>query len=137
MTKTEQLDWEARAGRAAGSAAILAIVCIVAATVFLQASIDERPDSADESFRVIDQESGAFVGSGVIQGIGLLLLIPVLAYLYRVTRYRRPELFKAALVLAIAGPVIAAVVGVMRQVELANVASDFVATNPRFGTEGA
>lgn len=118
-------------------AAILSVACLIAATVVLQTAISDRPDSADESFQVIDRESTAFIGSGVIQGLGLLLLIPVLGYFYRVTRARRPELMRAALVLAIAGPVIAALVGVARQVELVNVAGDFVATNPDFGTEAA
>ena len=138
MEKTEQLEWEARAGRLAGIAAILSIVTIVAATVVLQTAIGDRPDSADESLRVIDEESSAFIGSGVIQGVGLLLLIPVLLYFYRVTRERRPELLKAALVLAIAGPIIAAIVGVLRQAELVSVAGDFVDSNhPPFGTEAA
>ena len=137
MTKTEQLDWEARAGRAAGIAAILAAVCLIAATVYLQVALTERPDDTDELFEVIDQEKAAFIVSGVIQGIGLLLLIPVLGYLYRITRYRRPELLRVALVLAIAGPVAAAILGVLRQVELVNVAGDFLDTSPRIGTQGA
>lgn len=137
MTKTEQLEWEARAGRAAGIAAILAALCLVGATIYLQASLTDRPDNTDELFEVIDGEKAAFIGSGVIQGIGLLLLIPVLGYLYRVTKYRRPQLIRVALVLAIAGPVTAAILGVLRQVELVSIAGDFLDESPRIGTQAA
>lgn len=138
MSRDEQLEWEARAGRLAGIAAILAAVSLIGATVYLQASLSERPSKTDELFRVIDANSGAFIASGVIQAIGLLLLIPVLGYLYRVTRHRRPQLVKAALVLAVAGPVGAAILGVLRQVELVNVAGDFLAAaHPPVGTKAA
>ena len=137
MTRAEQLEWEARAGRPAAAAAVLAIAFQIAASVYLQVSLEERPDAADEFFRVVAEQEADFVVSGVIAGVGLLFLIPVLVFLYRATRFRRPEIPRVALILAVAGPVLAAVLGVLRQIELVSIADDFVATRPRFGTEAA
>lgn len=127
MSRAEQLQWEGRRGPVAASAAFLSAIFLIGGTIYLQASLDESPDGADELLTLIDRQPADFVISGVLQGIGLLLLVPVLGYLYRATRHRRPELHKVALVLAVLGPAVAAVLAVVRQAELVSVAGDFAA----------
>jgi hypothetical protein len=66
------------------------------------------------------------IGTGVLQSIGLLLLVPILWFLYRVTKYRRPQLPRIALILAVTAPIVVAVVTVASQVEVVNAAQTFV-----------
>jgi hypothetical protein len=49
----------------------------------------------------------------------------VLLYLFRATRYRRPETMQAAAVLAVLGGVTLAVITVLRQIELVDIAEGF------------
>lgn len=133
-TRAEQLEWEARAGRPAAAAAALAAVCLIGSTVYLQASLGESADETNELLELVDVHRSEFIVSGAIQGVGLLLLIPALGYLYRVTRHRRPELPRVAGVLLVLGPLVAAVLGVARQVEFVSIAGDFVEGQPIPGT---
>jgi len=125
-----QLAWEARAGRPAAAAAFAAALLTLLAGVYLPLALSERPDGADEFLIAADREGTDFIVSGAIQGLGTLLVAVVLAYLYRVTRYRRKQLLPAALVLAIAGAVLAAVLSVAVQVDRVNIAHDFVERPP-------
>lgn len=127
QTRAEQLEWEARAGRPAAAAAIVSALCLVGSTVYLQASIGESADDTDDLLELVDEHATEFIVSGVIQGLGLLLLVPVLGYLYRATRFRRPQMPRVALILLVAAPLVGAVLGVIRQVEFVNLAGDFVA----------
>lgn len=131
----EQLGWETRAARPAAVAAGVAAACLIGATVYLQASIGERADGTDELLKLVDANASDFIVSGVIQGIGLLLLAPALGYLYRATRYRRPAMPRVAIILLVAGAVTAAVLGVVRQAEFVSVAADFVDAGPPTGPD--
>ena len=75
--------------------------------------------------RAADTESGDFVIAGVLQAVGLLLVIPVLLYLFRATRYRNPRLMSAAAILAVLGALTLGVVTVFRQLELVDIAGSF------------
>jgi hypothetical protein len=110
MSHDEQLAWEARAGKPAAAAAFLAALLAIVAGVYLPLALTNNPDGADELLRAADTESGDFVVAGVLQALGLLLVIPVLLYLFRATRYRNPRLMPAAAVLAVLGAVTVAVV---------------------------
>jgi hypothetical protein len=124
MAHDEQLAWEARAGKPAAIAAFAAAVVGFAAGIYLQAALGGIPD-ADEYLREADREPIHFIVSGVLLALGSLLVIPVLAYLYRATRYRRRELAPAALYLGIIGAVTIGVVALWRYVEVTNLAKDF------------
>jgi hypothetical protein len=125
MSHDEQLAWEARAGKPAAAAAFLAALLAIVAGVYLPLALTNNPDGADELLRAADTESGDFVVAGVLQALGLLLVIPVLLYLFRATRYRNPRLMPAAAVLAVLGAVTVAVVTIFRQLELLDIADSF------------
>ena len=59
-------------------------------------------------------------------GLAAFALIPVLGYLYRVTKTRRPELPRAVLILALIGPALLGVAAIVFQVALTSKAGDFV-----------
>jgi hypothetical protein len=125
MSHDEQLAWEARAGKPAAAAAFLAALLAIVSGLYLPLALTNNPDGADELLRAADTESGDFVVAGVLQALGLLLVIPVLLYLFRATRYRNPRLMPAAAVLAVLGAVTVAVVTIFRQLELLDIADSF------------
>jgi hypothetical protein len=128
---TDQLAWEARAGRLAAAAAALSAILFVAGSVYFGSTVRERPRGIDGRLVLIDREPAAFVVSGVLLALGFLLLGVVVGYLLRATRHRRPELPRATLPLLVFGALVAAGVAVARQVEFLSVASDFLASTPR------
>ena len=130
MAAEEQLQWEARTGRLAAAAAFLSALLLVASFV-AQVELIRGPSETDvESVQTIAAESTDLYITAGLQSLGVLLLSPVLYYLYRVTKARRAELPQAALVLAIAGPLVSAVVGVLFQVDRVSRATGLIDSGP-------
>jgi len=121
----EQLAWEARAGKPAAVAAFGTALLAIGAGLYLPLALSDNPDGADELLAAADVESADFVVAGVLQSLGLLLLIPVLLYLFRAIRYRNPRFMPAAAVLAVLGAGTLGVVTVLRQLELIDIADGF------------
>jgi uncharacterized protein DUF4386 len=124
VSHDEQLAWEARVGKPAAVAAFAAAFMAIASGIYLQAAA-RGADDADDYLREVDQHATEFIVGGVLVAVASLLMLPVLAYLYRAIRYRRGELMPAALYLAILGTVAIAVIAVWRYVEVTSVAHDF------------
>ena len=125
MSHDEQLAWEERAGKPAAAAAFLAALLAIVAGVYLPLALANNPDGADELLKAADTESTDFVIAGVLQAVGLLLVIPVLLYLFRATRYRNQRLMPATAVLVVLGALTIAVVTIFRQLELLDIADSF------------
>lgn len=133
MSKAEQLKWESRAGKPAALAAFATIILSVASSIYVNAALDRTPD-ADSTRQLLearDAQPDIFVNGAVIGGISTLLLAVVLLYLYRATKFRRPELPSAAFVLAIVGPVLVAVAGILVQLDINDTATEFVSSGAR------
>jgi len=133
MSKAEQLNWESRAGKPAALAAFATIILSVASSIYVNAALDRPPDS-DSTRQLLearDAQPDIFVNGAVIGGISTLLLAVVLLYLYRATKFRRPELPSAAFVLAIVGPVLVAVAGILVQLDINDTATEFVSSGAR------
>ena len=128
---SEQLASEARAGRFAAAAAALAGLLFVVGSVYFNTTVRERPRGVDQELALLERESVNLLVSGVLVALAFVLLGVVLAYLYRVTRYRRPELPAAALPLLVFGALVAAGSEVGRQIAVLSVASDFLSSAPR------
>jgi hypothetical protein len=125
MSHDEQLAWEARAGKPVAAASFGAALMAILAGVYLPLALSSNPDGADELLMAADSESGDFIVAGALQALGLLLLVPVLLYLFRATRYRNPRLMSAAAVLVVLGALTLAVVTILRQLELVDIADSF------------
>jgi uncharacterized membrane protein len=132
----EQLDWESRWARPVAASAFASVGFNVAASIYVSSSIDSRPDADNtrELLRVIDANAGVFMTGAVLSGIAGLLFGVLLWYLYNATRNRKPDLQTAALVLAILGPILLAVAGVLSQSSLIDRAGDFLASGPQTET---
>jgi len=134
----EALEWERQQGpRAAIAAGVAAVATLVggiisssalsdqphvALATSLQnagrAGADTRPSLRAPQLDYIHDNAGTLILGGVILAIGYFALIPVLGYLYRAAKARRPELPRAALILALIGPALLGVAAIVFQVAL-------------------
>ena len=115
MAPEAQLEWESRAGRAAGAAAILSAAAGLGGFIYANASLssERANDSVDGAFAV-HRHHGDLIVSAIAQAVGVVLFAVAIAYLYRATRYRRPELRPQSLPLLVVGSIgyAAALIGV-------------------------
>ena len=125
MSTEEQLAWEARAGKPAAIAAFAAGVIGFTSWLLYQSAISDRDDGTDGFLKAISDDPSTFITSGVLQSIGLLLLIPPLVYFARAIRARRPEFSQAATILVVLGALGFAISTVVQQLVLRDVADDF------------
>lgn len=123
--RTEQLEWEARAGRHAAVAAWIAAALIVGSLVF-QGSVLERTDDAREFARILQDDQGSFLLWRALGALATLMMIPPLLYLAAVTRYRRPEMPAATRFLIILGLVGLAVCAVWIHFKQVSATDDFL-----------
>jgi hypothetical protein len=130
-SNSEQLAWEARAGRFAAAAAAASGLLLLVGSFYFNTTVRERPRGDDQLLSLFSREGTHLVIAGVLVALGYLLLGVVLAYLYRVTRRRRPELPRAALPLIVFGALIGAASEVGRQIAVLGVASEFLGSAER------
>lgn len=130
MAPEAQLEWEARAGRAAAYVAFGSALLIIAGGIYRAIALEERPTDASGYLAALDDKSADFIVAAGFQSLGVLLLAPVLYYLYRAAKYRRPQLPPVAGVLAIAGPAAVGVAGLVLQIAFVGAAGAFVAEGP-------
>jgi hypothetical protein len=124
MAPQEQLEWEQRSGRTAGIAAVAAGVLLLLGT-FYPVLAGTRPDSvrAYATLIALHDRPAEVIIPTILQVLALPLAAYALVYLYRATKARRPETFRAAYVLAIVGPVVVAVALAVRGIALSDVAA--------------
>lgn len=127
MAEQGQLAWESRAARPAAIAAFGAALFMIAPIVYIAAAVEGDTSEVNDVLAVADRETADFMVAAVLQGVGIVLTIGPLYYLFRAIRHRRPELPHVALGLIVAGPILAAAIRIIRQLDLINVAHDFVA----------
>lgn len=124
MNREEQLRWEARWGRPAGVAAIIAaLLFLISGFVFPQEDrkgIESYPDA----LLSIDEAPGSYFAYVTLPVIGTLLVGLVFLYLFRATQARdgAPSWF---LYLVIGAPVIYAVSQILFAIELRDLAERF------------
>lgn len=129
MKHEQQLDWERRIGRLAGAAAVVTLILSIVFLALQGAALSDTVEDSDRSLLTqVDRNSDTLIGASATQVVTELLLIVVLVFLYRVTKYRREQTPSVALQLAILGPILYSVGSVALQLDLINVADDFVSS---------
>ncbi|MFL5974104.1 MAG: hypothetical protein ACJ76G_03030 [Solirubrobacterales bacterium] len=122
----ETLAWEARNRNWAIAAAVVgALLPLIGLFVAPKPKADQVPELTSALIYFHDNASG-FVISQVVISIGTIGTGIALLFLYRATKARRPQLQPAARVLAIAGPILLTVAGIVGQVYLAQKSANFV-----------
>lgn len=130
-----QREWERRrAPLAAATAVAAAILPMCGAIVGAQTLADQPKDSASRLL-YFDAHSGELLAYAVLLSLGALALAFPMYYLYRATRFRRPQLPRVAVGLLLTGCLLLAVVQIGSQVVLADRAADFARTDKTY--EGA
>jgi hypothetical protein len=112
MEHEAQLEWERRYAPRVAVAAFASAILAVAGFALYVNTLGNAHDSAD-LLVAVHKHKLAVVISSVITSLGVLLLIPVLVFLYRATAYRRPQIPRIALTLVIVAPVVAAIIGIL------------------------
>jgi hypothetical protein len=125
--KQAQLEWEARAGRLAAYAAWGAVALIIASLIYRVAGLPHGANNVKEFLPDVKAHKSAFVVSGVLTGLAMVAFIPPLLYLYKATRFRRPELPQVARILIFVGPILYAICSVWFQFRQAHAADVFLA----------
>jgi uncharacterized protein DUF4386 len=122
----EQLESERRFSRVAGIAAIVAGLLFATGAYWYQSINSDSPeDNSPALLRFFDSHAGELLGSSILQGIGMLLVMVVGLLLYRATKARDPDATPVVQVMAIYGPIAFAIGTVVRPVVLAALASDY------------
>lgn len=114
MTREEQLAWEERAARPAAAAAFAsALFGMAALAVGAGAGLLSPADDRLEVLLRDHRHAGAYIGSAVLQALSVAAIAPVLAFLYRAAKFRRPEIPRGALYLGVVAPPVVAVLTVI------------------------
>jgi hypothetical protein len=105
LTHEEQLAWERQAARpAAASAFASAVFGMAALAVGAGAGLLSPADDRLEVLIRDHNHAGAYIASAVLQALSVAAIAPVLGFLYRAAKYRRPEIPRGALYLALVAP---------------------------------
>ena len=117
--------WRVRAAIVGGAAAL--------ATLGGQAwliSITQKSKTSELTYQLLFYNShrGSLLPASIIIGIGLILLIGPLLFMFRATKARRPQLPGIALVTAWVGPIAAGIGQIVLQIVLLNKAHTFATT---------
>jgi len=128
---SEQLAWEARRGPFAAAAAVLAAVLFFGGNIYLSAAVGRQPRGVDQQLAVLDRESTDYLIAALLLAGAYLLLGITLAFLYRATKYRRPQLPTAAFALTVFGAIAAPAVAVVTQFAAQDLAAEFLKSGPR------
>lgn len=124
MTPEAQLEWEARAGKTAGLAAIASVLLTLAAPAIQVAAIGEQGEGELGLLRLVNEESTAFALVQAVQSAAYLLTAVALLYLLRCTLARRTEVPRLVLPLIFIGPVLLLAGALLTLFELTGIADE-------------
>jgi hypothetical protein len=136
VNREEQLQWEARWGRPAAIAALLAGgMLLVSAMLFFpedRPGIERNPDL----LLSIDEQSGGYLASALLAACAGLLLVGVFLYLFRATIARGGGVPPWFIYLVVAAPVLYAISTVAGAFEALDLGEEFASGEPIRGEAG-
>jgi hypothetical protein len=136
VNREQQLEWEARWGRPAGIAAI------VAALLFLVSGFVFPPEDRDgierypDALLSIDERPDAFFAYVALPIVGTLLVAAVFYYLFRATQARGGGVPRWFVYLIVGAPLVYAVSQILFSVELRDLADRFAGQDTIRGKAG-
>jgi hypothetical protein len=122
VEREEQLRWERDSARWAAPAAFLSALLTVAASLYVRSKVTGSADDQVEGIVLVHGNKDVLLVSAILQGIGTIALAAVLYYLFRATRFRREALPRLLVYLVVLAPLVQGVVGIVRQVQINEVA---------------
>jgi len=124
---SDQLAWESKAGRIAAGATALSLVLFVAGSVYGLTAVERRQPRTVGDLGSLARDPFDFVVPAVIAGIAFALLGIVLGFLYKATKFRRPQLPSAAFALLVFGAIVAGLTLIAQRIDIVNAAQSFSA----------
>ena len=121
--KQAQLEWERQHGQIAAVGALMTAAFIVAAIGYQIVAMPHGAKNTAELLPKVHTHETQYIVYGVLTALSMVTFIIPLNYLYKVTRFRRPELPAVTRILIIVGPLlvfVAAVWGPFRQIHAAD-----------------
>jgi hypothetical protein len=133
MNHEEQLSWEARVGRIVAVAAFASALLLIASLVYSSSKLNQQTNDTVDGLRLLHENKSEVLITTILQSLSTALLAAPLWFLYQVTRYRRKELPSIARYLALFAPPVAAILAIIRQIQVAHVSDtvmSHLAANP-------
>jgi hypothetical protein len=125
VNREEQLRWEREKALPAAICALVSAALLFGGTLYLEATVTGTvQDNADQLFVVHQHPGATLVGIG-LRSLSLILLAPVLYYLFRATRARREQLPQAVVYAVVAAPILLGIAAFVYEVKLVSVANQF------------
>jgi hypothetical protein len=122
----DQLEWEKRIGPWVGVASGLSAIFMAVSFAVQIPLLRDKTTNEAETLRSVHSHVGGYIAGGLLQALALLLIMSVLWFLYRCTKYRRPQTPPVALILGIAGPILFALAGAIGPFVIKHYAAEFV-----------
>ena len=123
----DQLAWERHIGPRVGIAAALAAICMAVSFAVQIPLLRDRTKNEADTLRSVHNHVNGYIAGGLLQALALLLIMAVLWFLYRATKYRRPQTPAIVLSLGIAGPIVFGLAGAIGPFVIKHYAAEFVA----------
>jgi hypothetical protein len=114
-------------------AAFGSAIFLIASIVYSSSTIKQTTNDTVDQLFVVHRHRSDFLVTSVLQAFSTALFAPPLWLLYKVVKYRRPELPSIARYLAMIGPVASAILFIVSRIQVADVADKVfkqLTTNP-------
>jgi hypothetical protein len=131
VDRDEQLQWERKNARWAAVAAALSAILTIGAALYARSKVpgSADDDAIDKIQLVHAHKTDLLVATG-LTGIGTALLSLPLYYLFRATRFRRPQLPGGLRYVVLGAPALAGVALFIHQIQSNQIADKYVAKLP-------
>jgi hypothetical protein len=126
--RDDQLQLERARAPVAAAGAMLAAILPMAGAIIGARTLADQPKNSASKLLYFNQHAGDLIVYAILLSLGALALIAPMVYLYRATKFRRPQIPRAALICVVGGCVLLAVVQVGSQILLADHAKTFAST---------
>ena len=136
MNREEQLSWEARWGRPAGIAALVAALLFLASGFIFPPKDRKGIEPYPDALLTIDERSGAFFAYTVLPVLASLLAAGAFYYLFRATQARGGSMPRWFVYVVLGAPIVYAISQILFAIELRDLADRFAAQDTIRGEAG-
>ncbi|HKN93402.1 MAG TPA: DUF4386 family protein [Thermoleophilaceae bacterium] len=121
----DQLAWEARLGPRIGVVAIAGALLVLASFVVQLPLLKDKSKNEAGYLLSVHKHASAYITSGILQMLAFFAVAALLWYLYRATKYRRPQTPPVGVILGIAGPIVFGIASAVGPFVIRHFAAEF------------
>lgn len=123
----DQLVWEGWLGKRIGIVSLVGALFVLASFATQLPLLRDKTKNEAGYLTSVHEHATAYVASGFLQMLAFFTVAVVLWYLYRATKYRRPQTPPIGGILGVAGPVVFGIAGAVGPIVIRHFAAQFVA----------